>query len=165
MSRASQLIRGVGRTLEPFSVHEIRRLTKLAVTTTAFAALACDPVHRIAINAVPTAPIDSRCIAQALAPLGAVRQSSCFDAVPPYAIDSYSIPIEHGVLFVKVPVMDSAKTEATFAWSTIGAPQVSYVAYVRRTLENAYNDMRNRCGGLPDIAEAKHECRHRGCRR
>jgi hypothetical protein len=124
----------------------------------------CDPVHHIAIKAVPTRPLNGGCVAGALAPIGGTMSTS--RNARPQLVLLYSIPVGESGILVNVPVADGGVHSAVeLSWSTIGSPEAGHVEDIRRTMERAYNAVRDACGGLPTLEQAEHECWHRGCRR
>jgi hypothetical protein len=144
----------------------MKHAAAVTLALTGLSAFGCNPVHRVGINAVPAPSPARACVAAALAPLGAVQLSSCFEAIGPDATDAYGIPDDGGVILVHMPASPGADTSpATFSWSASWKVSDVQIAEGRRRIEAVYNDVRARCGGLPAITEAKYECSGRGCRR
>jgi hypothetical protein len=141
----------------------MKHAVAVGLALTGLSAVGCNPVHRVGINAVPAPPPARACVAAALAPLGAVQLASCFEPGPD-AADAYGVPNDSGVILVHMPMAPGASA-ATFTWSANWKVSDAQIAEGRRRIEAVYHEVRARCGGLPVITEARHECSGRGCRR
>ena len=138
---------------------------RMTVALLGFAAVACDPVHRISWKAAPRAVLDAECVAAALVPLKGSRRSWCGTGAArsePHTV--FVFPVGQDEIHLNIP-LDSAKGQPVeLIWLTIQARSRDHIAEVRRVMGGAYEAVASRCGGLPPVSAVDVSCWHDGCR-